>query len=416
MEGKIYVRSGSGNNSGSLKQIAYTTDEIKVSYHLQLYGKRHHSLKKKSAMQNKCWKATNNSSKMLLQSLYKLCSRLIVNNLDLVDSFYGLPSLVGEEIFIEALETDQFLNIDHEVLKHRLHVFTDAYGSDMFQTLNWCNMKMFLAQYIDEVSLFLPYLQCVRLSNCGIGDSHEILLELGKLPQLQCLCLDRNEIGDVGVKNLLQLRRRQKQGLNNLAYLNLSKNNKITVASLSNLCLLPSLKALWIPAIMKKSLSKINLGRFSRQCKKGMDHFKGLNLNKFGNDLITGWGCKLINKWLAAFDLASEQRNKSMENMRQNTNSFYKSSKKKDISYLSPSVSTKISSIAHDDEPAVMLCLCEYRTAPKQNFSKKRKVEDESHFKPNILQPKKAKIVPPLSDKNALLTDVGDDDLLQLYG
>nr|XP_039259086.1 uncharacterized protein LOC120335618 [Styela clava] len=297
MEGKIYFRSRSGIQS--LKHVVYTSDEIGVKYHQQLLGTRHLAIKKNAKLQRENQR-NNKDCQSDVQTLYEICMALVVNNLDHVDSFYGLPSLIGEQIFDEALESDRFTNKEFDVTKLRLSIFMDAYGNEMFQRLNLSRQPMFLAQHIDEISLFLPYLHSVRLSNCGIGNTHEILFELGKLPQLECLCLDRNVIGDIGINNLLQLRRRNQQGLNNLQYLNLSDNKRISASSLFNLGLLPSLEALLISSSVK-TVKTSKFGKFSMRCKNGANHIKGLNLNKFGNKNIGRMGCKLFEKMAFKF-------------------------------------------------------------------------------------------------------------------
>ena len=69
------------------------------------------------------------------ESLFQKCIQLVAKNLDLVDSFQGFPSLIGEKIFRSAINDERFhRDSDYESLS--LNLFTEEFKEEVLSELN----------------------------------------------------------------------------------------------------------------------------------------------------------------------------------------------------------------------------------------------------------------------------------------
>lgn len=74
------------------------------------------------------------------QSLLDKCTHMVATHLDIVESFVGLPSLIGERIFTVACQTDRFIS-DQEYSTQAVRLFTDAYGEEFLSSLDVSGKK-----------------------------------------------------------------------------------------------------------------------------------------------------------------------------------------------------------------------------------------------------------------------------------
>ena len=69
------------------------------------------------------------------QSLLNQCTDLVATHLDLVESFVGLPSLIGQKIFNAGCHRDRF-KFDVEYSTQAVRLFTDAYEEQFLSSLS----------------------------------------------------------------------------------------------------------------------------------------------------------------------------------------------------------------------------------------------------------------------------------------
>lgn len=359
--GKVYHRSN--HAGGKLKQIAYTLTDEKIKYHCRLLKyKKYHNIPKRPLLSQ----ADIESSSVTTckgQGLFQLCLNFIASNLDMVDSFVGLPSLIGEQIFDAAVGNNMF-SIDRgdcETLQRRIELFLDAYASEVLVSLSLNEEWKFLACYLDQISIFLPYLTTIQLTRCNIGDHHEILTEIGKLHLLERLSLEKNDLGDCGIKNLLQQRRRARKGLDSLRFIYLAGNGKLTSTCLKQLQCLPSIKAVCISK--NEHWKKETNIQFHEKCCLEHDHDTDFGFARVNNNAKTdicmgdGWGRKVLASWLHRFETAEKQRivtKVAKENDPFSKHgSFYKKSSVKEMS-----MPMEMNSSLKFENACVIFCLC----------------------------------------------------------
>ena len=112
------------------------------------------------------------------KSLFNLCEQLVAENLDLVESFSGFPSLIGEKIFRSAIKSHKFS--DHNYAQLSLKLFTEAFEEEVLRSLNLSKEHVGLNYYIEDFLMF-KHLVEIDVSCCGLGDDHEILVHISAL-------------------------------------------------------------------------------------------------------------------------------------------------------------------------------------------------------------------------------------------
>ena len=113
-----------------------------------------------------------------LKSLFDLCIELVAESLDLVESFCGFPSLIGEKIFKTAVEYDVFS--DYSKSSVALELFTEAFGAEIVSSLNLSQQHLGLNFFLEQFLLFSELVE-IDLSFCGLGDHHEILAHIATM-------------------------------------------------------------------------------------------------------------------------------------------------------------------------------------------------------------------------------------------
>ena len=115
------------------------------------------------------------------ESLLSQCILYVAEHLCYVDSFYGLPDLVGEQIFKRADSLHKF-DIDVPFSYHALSLFTQAYEEFVAFSLNLSHQYLGLNYSQEHFNLFTS-LRELDLTGCGLDDDHDLLSDVGQLKQ-----------------------------------------------------------------------------------------------------------------------------------------------------------------------------------------------------------------------------------------
>lgn len=108
-------------------------------------------------------------------NLYQICKNFIAKNLHLVESLVDFPDVIGNDLFVEALQIQVF----HKKPKY-LNIFCVAYRSLVLKHLALRHSTVMINEN-------LKFLQCFNsltkldLGHCRLGDSHEYLQWIGKM-------------------------------------------------------------------------------------------------------------------------------------------------------------------------------------------------------------------------------------------
>lgn len=114
-------------------------------------------------------------------SLYHRCIQYIAQNLHMVDSFYGFPDLVAADIFQEAEKCKKFetTSAENDSLKN-LQLFCEIYPDNVLTSLNLSTSSLALNYWLEHFLAFSG-LHSLDVSDCFLGDEHEILSHLAHL-------------------------------------------------------------------------------------------------------------------------------------------------------------------------------------------------------------------------------------------
>ncbi|KAL4236487.1 Leucine rich repeat containing 42 [Mactra antiquata] len=166
-------------------------------------------------------------------SLFKQCINLVADHLDLVESFYGLPSLIGEKIFHISYKTDRFIkDVQYSTLAVKL--FTEAYGEEFLSKLNVSGDHLGLNYCLEQILLFTELTQ-LDVSECGLGDDHEIISQFQHLHKLEIFSLQDNVISNYGIQKMTAPYRMFTRGPVRLKHIDLSGNVDTSEQSLKYL-------------------------------------------------------------------------------------------------------------------------------------------------------------------------------------
>lgn len=171
-------------------------------------------------------------------NLYQICKNFIAKNLHLVESLVDFPDVIGNDLFVEALQIQVF----HKKPKY-LNIFCVAYRSLVLKHLALRHSTVMINEN-------LKFLQCFNsltkldLGHCRLGDSHEYLQWIGKMKSLKCLCLKDNSLTDIGISSWTLPHRLLNSGPELLRTLDLSCNPRITDLSAKHLVKFGHLKSL----------------------------------------------------------------------------------------------------------------------------------------------------------------------------
>ena len=132
-------------------------------------------------MNHKKLKKDNNSEfiKTSPECLLSQCIQYVAEHLCCVDSFFGLPDLIGEQIFKRANSLDKF-NLDDKSSLHALAIFTNPYEELVASSLNLSYQHLGINYCQDHINLFTA-LREIDLTGCKLGDNHDLMSHLGQL-------------------------------------------------------------------------------------------------------------------------------------------------------------------------------------------------------------------------------------------
>lgn len=114
-------------------------------------------------------------------TLYCQCIEYISQNLQMVDSFFGFPDLVAADIFQKAEKLGKFeRNSDENDSLRNLQLFCNEYPENVLVGLDLSYSYLALNYWLEH---FLSFnrLHSLDVSNCFLGDDHEILSHIAHL-------------------------------------------------------------------------------------------------------------------------------------------------------------------------------------------------------------------------------------------
>lgn len=113
------------------------------------------------------------------KSLLRQCIEFVAQNLILVDSFFGLPDIIGKDIFKSAEDYGKFDGTS-VTFHQEMALFTEEYREEVLYQLNVSGCHLGVNYFLESLMLFTDLVR-VDLSACGLGDDHEILHHIGSM-------------------------------------------------------------------------------------------------------------------------------------------------------------------------------------------------------------------------------------------
>lgn len=220
-------------------------------------------------------------------SLYYRCIQYIAQNLHMVDSFYGFPDLVAADIFQEAEKCKKFeITSAENDSRKNLQLFCDIYPENVLSSLNLSSSCQGLNYWLEHFLAFSG-LHSLDVSDCFLGDEHEILSHIAHLKVLKKLNLRKNCLTDKGVSSLCAPFKVFRRGPENLTVLDMSENGGISNRGVRKLqCF--------------KDLQKVDITGTSVKAKEISNNWKVIPEKGKGLVSITneGWASNVISKWM----------------------------------------------------------------------------------------------------------------------
>lgn len=220
-------------------------------------------------------------------SLYHRCIQYIAQNLHMVDSFYGFPDLVAADIFKESEKCKKFeiTSAENDSLKN-LQLFCEIYPDSVLSSLNLSASCRALNYWLEHFLVFSG-LQSLDVSDCFLGDEHEILSHIAHLKLLKSLNLRKNCLTDKGVSRFCAPFKLFRRGPEHLTVLDVSENGCISNRGIKMLqCF--------------KDLQKVDITGTSVKVKEISSDWKvlpekGEGLMSIKNE---GWASHVVCKWM----------------------------------------------------------------------------------------------------------------------
>ncbi|KAL5017345.1 hypothetical protein ScPMuIL_006934 [Solemya velum] len=133
-------------------------------------------------------------------SLLKQCIGFVAQNLLLVDSFWGLPDLIGKEIFKSAENYARFDGTS-STFHQEMTLFTEEYKNEVLYQLNVSGCHLGINYFLESLMMFKDLIS-VDLSACGLGDEHELLHHIASMNCLKQINLRDNALTDKGLQKM----------------------------------------------------------------------------------------------------------------------------------------------------------------------------------------------------------------------
>lgn len=222
-----------------------------------------------------------------LVSLYQQCIQYVAQNLHMVDSFYGFPDLVAADIFQEAEKCKKFeiTSAENNSLKN-LQLFCEIYPDNVLSSLNLSTSYRALNYWLEHILAFSG-LHSLDVSDCFLGDEHEILSHIAHLKLLKNLNLRKNCLTDKGVSRFCAPFKLFRRGPEHLKVLDVSENGCISNRGIKKLqCF--------------KDLQKVDITGTSVKVKELSNDWKVIPEKGEGLMSITneGWASHVVCKWM----------------------------------------------------------------------------------------------------------------------
>ncbi|XP_061182132.1 leucine-rich repeat-containing protein 42-like [Saccostrea echinata] len=250
-------------------------------------------------------------------ALYNQCIRYIAKNLHMVESFSGFPDLVASDIFKEAEKLRKFDIVASEIpskndsLKN-IQLFCEVYSDCVLSSLNLSTCYLGLNYCLEHFLTFYG-LHSLDVSNCFLGDDHEILSHIASLLCLKELNLRKNCLSDKGVCNLYAPFMLFKRGPEHLTVLDISENGCVSKKSVQKLKCFTHLQKIDVTGTSVKVKEMSNEWRLYPE--------KTDSLLSIINE---GWASELVQKWTVQAIQAQNSNNQEKK-----TSKFYSLLKKK---------------------------------------------------------------------------------------
>ncbi|KAK3599838.1 hypothetical protein CHS0354_022406 [Potamilus streckersoni] len=244
--------------------------------------------------------------------LMDLCIQYIVKNILIVESFIGLPAIIGQKIFEAAERIGTFRN---QSTMESLRLFSSAYGEEVLSTLNIEGHYLGMNYYLDQLCQF-NHLVTLNCSKCGLGDEHELLSYIGHLSSLKWLSLGDDGLSDFGIQKITAPFRMFGHGPKNLVFMDLSDNAEVGEKSLQYLASYPALQCVTVSGTTIKHPNTL--------VKTWTLVEKSNNFTGTHKLVSKGWAAGVVQAWMQA---AVNRANKPIPVS--NTSTFYSRKRKR---------------------------------------------------------------------------------------
>jgi hypothetical protein len=256
-------------------------DESGYAQHFYVYDNKRSclisNLKHQSNNNNKASYAISDSFQKLVGlkptnsiRLFDMCMSFIADNLNLVESLIGFPSLIGELIFEASLKLDKFNSniLSEETVKLFLRLFAEAYPDEFCSSLNLSNRGEAMLTFLQPI-ISISSVKFLNLSNCHLKKLND-KVNLSQLLEsssgsLQFLDISKNDL-DVEFLRLFTLKHRLKlTNFTKLESINLAYNAQLNISNLEFLCTLtkyPNLNEITISSNQSDIIDKTSLKKY----------------------------------------------------------------------------------------------------------------------------------------------------------
>ncbi len=263
---------------GSVKRLLVKSGEQSETFYERRTAEARRPLIK--AASSSTLRAYNRSGKLL--SLFDSCVAFVASHLDLLESLEDFPDDIALQIW-RAAERDE-----NYICELNLAAFSTAY-TELFLPSCQISSLLLLDNYDSLLPDLLASVSRLDLTGCEMGDDHEVVAALNKLPFLSVLSLKSNLLTDAGVRNLLMPKLMRPEAFRKLDYLDL-RDNPVGIKSLQRISAsLPGLSRLALSCPEGPTLGQFREAlkpSFRLQARPHLEHI-----------VTEGWASTLIAKW-----------------------------------------------------------------------------------------------------------------------
>lgn len=280
--GKVYVRQrnpNGGGGTGVLRELNVTSDADGERY---LVAKNEVDRKKKRRWFNSdCDQVRPYNPKGELLGLAECCVAFVSAHLDLLESLQDFPEEIGGRIWRRALGDGN--------CERNLGVFAEAYPRAFLPDCRISSLVL-LDDRVDLWPALLVHVRSLDLSDCQMGDRHELVGELYRFASLSRLSLKGNLLTAAGVRRMVLPSLADGAAFASLAYLDLRENGGVDGKSVVRVA--SSIPALQRIAVTLSPLEEERVcdglqSTFRRMTRPHLEPLEG----------TTGWASGLLDAW-----------------------------------------------------------------------------------------------------------------------